>query len=131
MAMKKNYKYLMVDNDTLKSKLNCLVNELKNIYEDSDGIKYFYGGSKIPAPQFEGYEIECQENVDIINKYLPEIKPSIKGHSNWSNMLKSEKIVGNHLRFFCKVLTDEKMKCKPMRYPKYKSYMVNKYLLPV
>ena len=67
MAMKKNYKYLMVDNDTLKSKLNCLVNELKNIYEDSDGIKYFYGGSKIPAPQFEGYEIECQENVDIIN----------------------------------------------------------------
>ena len=70
-------------------------------------------------------------NQEFYSKYLPEIKPSIKGHSNWSNMLKSEKIVGNHLRFFCKVLTDEKMKCKPMRYPKYKSYMVNKYLLPV
>lgn len=131
MAMKKNHKYLMVDNDTLKDKLNCLVNDLKNIYEDSDGIKYFYGGTKIPAPEFDGYEIECQENVDTINKYLPELKSAIKGHSNWSNMLKSEKIVGNHLRFFCKVLTDEKMKCKPMRYPKYKSYMVNKYLLPV
>ena len=39
------------------------------------------------------------------------MKNCIKGHSNWCNMSRSEKLVANHLRFFIKVYCDEKLEC--------------------
>mgnify|MGYP003149970910 CR=1 FL=1 len=126
METKNKFKYLLVDNQKLKLNLNTLIKQLKNIYEENE-CYYFYGGGRIPLQNEDGSEIECLDNVKLINAYIPIMKKCIKGHSNWSNMNKSEKKVGNHLRFFIKVLTDDAIPHKTMRYPKFKSYMVKRY----
>tara|TARA_R100000900_G_scaffold88897_1_gene69223 strand:+ start:16 stop:423 length:408 start_codon:yes stop_codon:yes gene_type:complete len=131
MSNKKNHKYLIVDDDKLKFNLKGLIAQLKNIYYDeNDKIKFFYGGGKIPTKDCLGSEIECRENLQLINDYLPLMKTCIKGHTNWSNMSKSQKKVANYLKFYLRVLTDKTLDTKVTRFPKYKSYMVIKYVIP-
>lgn len=129
---KKNHRYLVVNNEKLKVNLQSLIKQLSNIYYDDDKECYFYyGGGKIPIGNDDGSEIECRENLELINNFLPIMKSCIKGHSNWSNMNKGQKKVASHLKFYIKVLTDIKnIEYKAIRFPKFKSYIVKKYFIP-
>jgi len=131
MSLKTNHSYLRVDNDKLKLNLHTLIKQLKNVdYDDNTKRYFFYGGGKIPLPDSEGSEIECLDNLKLIENYLPIMKGCIKGHSNWSNMSKGQKKVSNYLKFFIRVLTDTELEKKTVRFPKFKSYMVIKYFIP-
>ena len=124
-----NHKYLIYDEQVLNDNVCDMLSQLKHLYNDDNGY-YFYGGGKIPHEGEEGSEIECSYNKSIMETFIPKMKKIIKGHSNWSNMSKSDKIVANHIRFFCNVLTKKKMARKTMRFPKFKSFMVNKFSIP-
>tara|TARA_Y100001973_G_C5184702_1_gene327070 strand:+ start:961 stop:1410 length:450 start_codon:yes stop_codon:yes gene_type:complete len=129
---KKNHRYLVVNNEKLKVNLQSLIKQLENIYyDDKDECYFYYGGGKIPVGNEKGTELECKENLQLINDFLPIMKSCIKGHSNWSNMNKGQKKVASHLKFYIKVLTDIKnIKYKAIRFPKFKSYVVKKYYIP-
>ena len=129
---KKNYKYLVVNNDKLKTNLVSLIKQLENVYyDDNEKCYFYYGGGKIPVDNDNGTELECKENLQLIVNFIPIMKSCIKGHSNWSNMLKGQKKVATHLKFYIKVLTDiTNLKHKVIRFPKFKSYIVKKYFIP-
>jgi hypothetical protein len=132
MGLKQNHKYLDVDDEKLRFNLKGLIAQLKNIYYDEEAKQhYFYGGGKIPLFDEQGSELECKENLQLINDFLPIMKSCIKGHSNWSNMTKGQKKVANYLKFYIRTLTDTKhLNNKVIRFPKYKSYLVIKYFIP-
>ena len=131
MSLKNNHPYLRVENDKLKLNLVTLIKQLKNVdFDEKEGKHFFYGGGKIPILDSEGSEIECLENVKLIDNYLPIMKSCIVGYSNWSNMTKGQKKVSNYLKFYIRVLTDKNLLKKTVRYPKFKSYMVVKYYIP-
>lgn len=131
MSLKTNHSYLRVDNAKLKLNLVTLIKQLKNIaYDENESKYFFYGGGKIPLSDCDGTEIECIDNVKLMENYLPIMKSCIVGHSNWCNMSKGQKKVSNYLKFYIRVLTDNNLKYRMVRYPRFKSYMVNKYYIP-
>lgn len=131
MSLKTNHAYLRVDDNKLKLNLCTLLKQLKNVQFDEKSSRYFfYGGGKIPLLNSDGSEIECKENIQLMDNYLPIMKSCIKGHSNWSNMTKGQKKVSNYLKFYIRVLTDKSLEKKTVRYPKFKSYMINKFFIP-
>tara|TARA_Y100000361_G_scaffold132223_1_gene129534 strand:+ start:282 stop:734 length:453 start_codon:yes stop_codon:yes gene_type:complete len=129
---KQNYKYLVVNEEKLKTNLTSMIKQLENVYyDDIEECYFYYGGGKIPVANESGTELECKENLKLIIDFLPIMKSCIKGHSNWSNMIRGQKRVATHLKFYIKVLTDiNNLKNKTIRFPKFKSYIVKKYFIP-
>ena len=121
---------IKIDHDSAIELLTNIIDKLENIHIDQDGNKFFYGGSKIPLYSDDGSELETQHNQDVIRDNLDSLKKCFVGNSNWSNMNKSQKFVGNHLRWCFKVLTNQPLKWKTIRFPKYNSYMVRKHYIP-
>ena len=79
-----------------------MINKLKNIHKDDNGY-YFYGGTK-------NNDIECDYNKEVLEDNESRLRKTFKNFSNWSNMRKSQKPVGNHLRFmFCKLTNQKKI----------------------
>jgi len=79
-----------------------IIKKLKNIHEDDKG-HYFYGGT-------QNNDIECEDNRIIIEDNESRLRKTFKNFSNWSNMRKSQKPVGNHLRFiFCRLTNQKKV----------------------
>ncbi len=113
--------YIIVDYVELDKKLKELIKNLINLEKNEDNELYFYGGNNI----------ECEHNKQIINNYLPMMKKIIKGYSNWSNLKKTDKIVANHLKLFCRISTGKPIVKKCVRFPQFKSKMVNRFTLPV
>jgi len=110
--------------------LKDLLSKLYNIHEEN-GNKFYFGSNLGILPNGEnGTEIECNENLEIIKQYIPNLKQVFKGNSNWCNMMKRDKKVASHIRFLCKCLTGENLKKKTCRYDKFKSININKFYLP-
>jgi|TARA_R110000824_G_scaffold35343_4_gene110974 hypothetical protein len=118
--------YLRVDEELLKNNLIEIISQLKYIEKQDDKL-YFYGGNDIDIVG----DLECNENRNVINNHLPIIKKSVVGHSNWCNMSRSKKYVGNHLRFLFKILLGKDMEKKCVRHPVKKSYLCNKYFIQI
>ncbi len=115
-------KYIIVDYPVLENRLKEMINNLTNLKKNENGELYFYGSRT--------EQLECEHNKEIILSYIPLMKKIIKGHSNWSNMKNSEKLVANHLKFYCRVLTGEPIRTKCIRFPEFKSKMINVFMLP-
>lgn len=97
-----------------------MIKRLKSIYKDDKG-HYFYGGTK-------DNDIECPYNRDVLEDNESRLRKTFKKHPNWSNMRKSQKPVGNHLRFiFCK-LTDQKSYNGHV--VRFGNYTCKKYYIP-
>ena len=77
-----------------------IMNNIKHLDQDDIGI-FFWGGKK-------GDEIECIENKEILVDNERRMMRAFK-HRNWSNMRKSSKPVGNHLRFLLCKITGKKV----------------------
>ncbi len=92
--MKDNAKYLQVisfNTPASKILLKNILDDLVNIYEDSNG-KYFYAGN---------YDnIDCIENQLSIAKYKHHLKTTFRKNTNWDNMFnRTPNIVCNLLRW--------------------------------
>jgi len=73
--------------------LKDLISKLYNIHEEN-GNKFYFGSNLKLLPNGEdATEIECDENLEIIKKYIPNLKKVFKGNSNWCNMMKTYKKV--------------------------------------
>ena len=112
-------KYLIVDYLVLENRLKEMITNLTNLKKNENKELYFYGSRT--------EQLECEHNK---LSYIPLMKKIIKGHSNWSNMKNSEKLVANHLKFYCRVLTGEPIKSKCIRFPEFKSKMINVFMIP-
>ena len=77
-----------------------IIIKLENIFEDENGL-FFYGGSMMQ-------EIESDYNREIIEDNESRLRRVFKNHSNWSNMRKSQKMVGNYLRWIITTITNKK-----------------------
>ena len=114
--------YIIVNYAELDIKLKQLIKNLINIETNKDTNElFFYGGNNI----------ECEHNKEIINNSLPIMKKIIKGYSNWSNLKKTDKIVANHLKLFCRISTGKPVLKKCVRFPEFKSKMINRFTLPI
>ena len=114
--------YLIVNYSELDAKLKELIKKLINLEKDENGNLFYYGNGSI----------ECDHNREIIDNYIPIIKTKlIKGYANWNKMKNRNKYVASHLKLFCKVLCGKPVKSKCVRYPLFKSKMVNKFTLPI
>jgi hypothetical protein len=97
-----------------------MINRLKSIHKDCGGY-YFYGGTK-------DNDIECEYNKNVLEDNESRLRRTFKNHSNWSNMRKSQKPVGNHLRFiFCKLTNQKKIEGILVRFG---NYTCKKYYIP-
>lgn len=115
-----------------KNLIKDIIGKLENVrFDEGEDKHYFYGGSKIPLYSEDGDEIETQSNHDIIDYYIPIIRNTFKGYTNWTNMSKGEKKCGNYLRWIINKIEERKQyPFKACRFPKYKTYFVKKYYLP-
>jgi hypothetical protein len=97
-----------------------MLKRFQNIHKDNKG-HFFYGGTR-------DNDIECPYNKDILEDNESRLRKTFKNHSNWSNMRKSQKPVGNHLRFiFCK-LTNQKSYGGTL--VRFGNYTCRKYYIP-
>ena len=97
-----------------------MINKLKNIHKDDNGY-YFYGGTK-------NNDIECDYNKEILEDNESRLRKTFKNFTNWSNMRKSQKPVGNHLRFiFCKLTNQKSYKGQTIRFG---NHTCKKYYIP-
>jgi|TARA_R110001592_G_scaffold61375_2_gene187063 hypothetical protein len=97
-----------------------MVNRLKNIQQDEGGY-YFYGGT-------QNNDIECDENKSVIEDNEGRLRRTFKNFTNWHNMRKSKKPVGNHLRFiFCKLTNQKKY---PNSVVRFGVHTCKKYYIP-
>ena len=97
-----------------------MIKRLKNIHKDENGY-YFYGGTK-------DNDIECPYNKIVLEDNESRLRKTFKNHSNWSNMRKSQKPVGNHLRFiFCKLTNTKSMNAVLVRFG---NYTCKKFYIP-
>lgn len=115
-------KYIIVDYTELQIKLKEMISKLINLKKNENDELYFYGSRT--------EQLECEHNREVILSYIPLMKKIIKGHSNWSNMKRTEKVVANHLKFYCRVLTGKPIETKCIRFPEFKSKMVNVFMIP-
>ena len=115
-----------------KNLIRDIISKLENVrFDETQNNYYFYGGGKIPLDIEDGEEIETQNNHEIIDYYIPIIRRTFKGYTNWTNMIKGEKKCGNFLRWMINKIENRKQyPFKACRFPKYKSYFVKKYYLP-
>tara|TARA_R110002096_G_scaffold4906_4_gene22970 strand:- start:42 stop:407 length:366 start_codon:yes stop_codon:yes gene_type:complete len=97
-----------------------MINKMKNIHKDDKGY-YFYGGTK-------NNDIECPENLEVLQDNETRLRKIFKNHHNWSNMRNSQKPVGNHLRFIFSKLTNKKV--YPSITVRFGDYTCRKYYLP-
>ena len=120
------------EEDKAKNLIRDIISKLENVrFDDKENNYYFYGGGKIPLDIEDGEEIETQKNHEIIDYYIPIIRRTFKGYTNWTNMIKGEKKCGNFLRWMINKIENRKQyPFKACRFPKYKSYFVKKYYLP-
>lgn len=97
-----------------------MIKKLKSIHKDDRGF-YFYGGTK-------DNDIECHYNKEILEDNESRLRKTFKNHANWSNMRKSQKPVGNHLRFiFCKITNQKSYAGILVRFG---NYTCKKYYIP-
>jgi len=97
-----------------------ILRKMKSIHDDDKGY-YFYGGTK-------DNDIECAENLLILEDNETRLRKTFKNHRNWSNMRKSQKPVGNHLRFLFSKINETKTHkgiCV-----KFGNYTCKKYYIP-
>tara|TARA_R100001463_G_scaffold135720_1_gene199471 strand:+ start:84 stop:464 length:381 start_codon:yes stop_codon:yes gene_type:complete len=120
----------MIENNDKISLLINICSKLKNIHKDDNGY-FFYGGSKINLLSEGGNNIEHPDNLEIILDNEYRLRKIFKGNKNWSNMRKSQKVVGNHLRWcFCKIDNVKYWLGKITKPIKNSSYTCKKYYLP-
>jgi hypothetical protein len=99
---------------------NNMIRKLKNINKDEGGY-YFYGGTK-------NNDIECDYNKTVLEDNESRLRKTFKNYSNWSNMRKSQKPVGNHLRFiFCRLTNQKKIEAITI---KFGLHTCKKYYIP-
>jgi predicted KAP-like P-loop ATPase len=97
-----------------------MLKKMKNIFKDNGGI-FFYGG-RIDN------NIECSHNQEVIEDNESRLRKTFKNHTNWSNMRKSQKPVGNHLRFiFCRLMNTTKHNSHVVRFG---NFTCNKFYIP-
>lgn len=97
-----------------------MIKRLQNIHKDKNGL-YFYGGTK-------DNDIECPHNLEVLGDNESRLRKTFKNHTNWSNMRKSQKPVGNHLRFiFCKITNSKSINGVLVRFG---NYTCKKYYIP-
>ena len=97
-----------------------MLSKMVNIFEDEQG-EYFYG-------VINDKNIECEHNLEVLEDNESRLKKTFKNHPNWSNMRKSMKPVGNHLRFmFCKI---EEKKTHKGHTIAFGNYTCKKYYIP-
>lgn len=114
------YKKFSLEKDDGIRLATKMLNSMKNLHKDDNGI-YFYGGTK-------DNDIECPHNLEILEDNEKRLRKTFKNHHNWSNMRKSQKPVGNHLRFmFCKL---EDKKVHQGICVRFGSYTCKKYYIP-
>jgi hypothetical protein len=97
-----------------------MINKMKNIHKDNNGY-YFYGGTK-------NNDIECPENLEVLEDNETRLRKTFKNHHNWSNMRHSQKPVGNHLRFIFSKLTNKKI--YPSITVRFGGHTCRKYYIP-
>jgi hypothetical protein len=97
-----------------------MLNKFQSIHKDKNGL-YFYGGTK-------DNDIECPHNKEVLEDNESRLRRTFKNHTNWSNMRKSQKPVGNHLRFiFCKLTNQKSYNGTTVRFG---NYTCKKYYIP-
>lgn len=107
-----------------------MLNKMKNIHKDEKGY-FFYGGTKVNLLTEGGNDIEDEFNLEIIKDNEIRMRKVFKNYHNWSNLRKSQKIVGNHIRFFlCKLENVRKYPSISKRLRADSNYTCKKYYIP-